>query len=166
MAIDPSIRKQAYHLTSDDLDACPVWEWALDEEGIEGQDEATVRPADPNELPNLLGGQCVARASFLLADGTQFSGLLTPPFPDDASDLGLVQPIILTAEGQVGFWRGMLAPSPEEVAEAYRLLGKSGPASVFPLRYRLDLSGVSADGVIPGFMVLKDFATQEIEVVV
>ncbi len=41
------IRKQVYELTVDDLDRHPVWEFALDEEGEEGQDEATVRPYEP-----------------------------------------------------------------------------------------------------------------------
>ena len=38
------IRKQVYELTTEDLERHPVWEFALDEEGEEGQDEATVRP--------------------------------------------------------------------------------------------------------------------------
>ena len=38
------ISKQVYNLTADDFSAYPVWEFASDEEGEEGQDEATVRP--------------------------------------------------------------------------------------------------------------------------
>src|SRR5205814_561097 len=38
------IRKQVYNLTAADLSEHPVWEFAEDEEGTEGQDEATVRP--------------------------------------------------------------------------------------------------------------------------
>ena len=37
-------RKQVYELANSDFIRCPVWEFALDEEGAEGQDEATVRP--------------------------------------------------------------------------------------------------------------------------
>jgi hypothetical protein len=40
------IRKQVYELTTDDLEHFPVWEFALDEEGDEVQDEATVRPRE------------------------------------------------------------------------------------------------------------------------
>ena len=40
------IRKQVYQLTLDDLERTPVWEFALDEEVEEGQDEATVRPVE------------------------------------------------------------------------------------------------------------------------
>ena len=39
------IRKQVYELTVDDFTEFPVWEFALDEEGEENQDEATVRPS-------------------------------------------------------------------------------------------------------------------------
>jgi hypothetical protein len=35
------IRKQVYELTTDDLELSPIWEFAADEEGEEGQDEAT-----------------------------------------------------------------------------------------------------------------------------
>jgi hypothetical protein len=38
------IRKQVYDLRLEDFERHPVWEFALDEEGEEGQDEATVRP--------------------------------------------------------------------------------------------------------------------------
>ena len=38
------VRKQVYELTMQDLERFAVWEFALDEEGNEGQDEATVRP--------------------------------------------------------------------------------------------------------------------------
>jgi hypothetical protein len=38
------IRKQACELTSQVFEPFSMWEFALDEEGEEGQDEATVRP--------------------------------------------------------------------------------------------------------------------------
>jgi hypothetical protein len=38
------VRKPVYDLTLADFDAARVWEFALDEEGVAGQDEATVRP--------------------------------------------------------------------------------------------------------------------------
>jgi hypothetical protein len=39
-----AVRKQVYDLTLADFDVAPVWEFASDEEGVAGQDEATVRP--------------------------------------------------------------------------------------------------------------------------
>ena len=40
------VRKQIYKLEHSDLDRFPAWEFALDEEGRAGQDEATVRPVE------------------------------------------------------------------------------------------------------------------------
>lgn len=55
MAEAAAIRKQVTDLRPDDLAPYPIWEFALDEEGEEGQDEETVKPrpdldrADPAE---------------------------------------------------------------------------------------------------------------------
>ena len=52
---EPRIRKQVYELRPEDFVTASIWEFALDEEGAPGQDEATVRPradlerADPDE---------------------------------------------------------------------------------------------------------------------
>ena len=40
----PAIRKQVFDLRPEDFASTPIWEFALDEEGASGQDEATVRP--------------------------------------------------------------------------------------------------------------------------
>src|SRR5512132_118621 len=44
MAEAAAIRKQVTDLRPDDLAPYPIWEFALDEEGEEGQDEETVKP--------------------------------------------------------------------------------------------------------------------------
>jgi hypothetical protein len=72
------IRKQVYELSIADFSRFPVWEFALDEEGEEGQDEATVRPCQRCSDLHPLEGMFVVRASFVLADGTQMQGYLTP----------------------------------------------------------------------------------------
>ena len=96
------VRKQVYELTLADLERTPVWEFALDEEGEEGQDEATVRPFE-RSLPLDPGdGMFVVRARFRLADGTPLLGYLTPPVQADSS-LATIQPIIVTPKGQVIF---------------------------------------------------------------
>jgi hypothetical protein len=48
------VRKPVYDLTLADFDAAPVWEFALDEEGVAGQDEATVRPTRSRSRSMLL----------------------------------------------------------------------------------------------------------------
>jgi hypothetical protein len=154
------MRKQVYELVEADLAREPVWEFALDEEGEEGQDEATVRPVAAADV----AGQCIVRATFELADGTVFFGYVSPTPAGD--DLGSLQPVILTSAGQVSFWRGMLEPSKEDLNLAYSRLGKSMSAVVFPVRFKADVAEFAeTQGTIPGFVVLTDFETNEIQVI-
>jgi hypothetical protein len=44
-------RKAVDSLTAPDLAAFPVWEFALDEEGVDGQDETWVKPVDTRVIP-------------------------------------------------------------------------------------------------------------------
>jgi hypothetical protein len=150
------IRKQVYDLTLADLRRFGVWEYAEDEEGVEGQDEATVRPRAATYALNPGLGTIMVRAGFRLADGTQMSGFVTPSDHDADDDLGLIQPVIVTRLGQVRFWMGVLRPRPVELANAYERLGRSA-CKVFPLKYQsaVALSGGPVRGTIPGFLVLK-----------
>jgi hypothetical protein len=160
------IRKQVYDLTVADLEQHSVWEFALDEEGEEGQDEATVRPykvhgpLDPSE------GMFIVRARLSLADGTQLKGYLTPPVQGDSS-LGTLQPAVVVGGGQVSFWCGMLEPEPGHIAVSYARLGKSAASQVFPLRFESDVAlvGGPITGELPGFMVLEDFKTMRTKVI-
>jgi hypothetical protein len=104
------MRKQIYDLTLSDLEHCSIWEFASDEEGIEGQDEATVRPAGPSIFDDPFAGQFVAKVRFSLADGTSMSGYLTPGVLGD-DDITTLQPAIVTDQGQVSFWFGCVEPS-------------------------------------------------------
>jgi hypothetical protein len=161
-----SIRKQVYELRPEDLDRHAVWEFALDEEGEDGQDEATVRPHEPDGSLDPSDGMFVVRARIVLADGTQMHGYLTPPVQGD-SDLGTLQPAIVTDAGQVTFWCGTLAPEPAQVAATYARLGKSLPSEVFPVKFQsdVDLVGGPVAGELPGFLVLEDFQTMRTRVV-
>ena len=110
------MRKPVYDLTPADLKLSPIWEFSSDEEGIEGQDEATVRPVILNNLQDALAGLCIAKARFKLADGSAMYGYLTPGIPG-SSDLGSIQPAIVTNSGQVSFWCGTIEPT-----QAYRIV--------------------------------------------
>jgi len=57
----------------------------------------------------------VVRASFTLADGSEMPGYLTPPTRSDDS-LGILQPVVVTVNGQVAFWCGIVSPRPERLA--------------------------------------------------
>ena len=124
------IRKQVYNLTLKDLERFPVWVFALDEDCRPGQDEATVRPwervlpFDPGE------GLNIVRSNFWLADGTHAIGYLTAQVPI-FSEIGDIRPTIVTSRSQVWFWFGVQRPDPEQVREAYELLGKDR-SQVFP----------------------------------
>jgi hypothetical protein len=155
------IRKQVYELTVDDLTRFPAWELALDEEGEEGQDEATVRPLyaplplDPSEF------RLIVRAKFSLADGTRHVGYLTPSHAAD--DLGSIQPILITPQGQISFWMGAVRDNPLPL---YQKLGKSAD-QIFPITFKSDvpLIGGVVFGSIEGFLHLADKKTGRIEVV-
>ena len=103
----------------------------------------------------------------ILADGTRQMGYLTPPVHGD-SDLGTLQPAIVTSAGQVSFWCGSVSPDATHIAEGYRRLGKTSPDQVFPLRFESEvaLTTGSIHGKLPGFMLLEDFKTGRTRVIV
>lgn len=160
------VRKSVSELSTGDLETHPVWEFALDEEGEEGQDETTVRPhvlageLDPS------AGMFVVRARFHLADGSEASGYLTPPVQGD-DGLGTLQPVIVTGSGQVPFWWGTILPPQEEIARSYQRLGRTSPAHVFPIRFSSDVPivGGAVSGDVPGFIHLEDWKTGRTRVV-
>lgn len=104
------IQKQVYDLTLDDLKLSEVWEYADDEEGLAGQDEATVRPYDCKTHLAAPDGIFMVSAAFMLADGSVAHGYLTPPFHEPNS-LVATQPAIITDGGQVMFYCGTISPS-------------------------------------------------------
>jgi hypothetical protein len=160
------IRRQVYDLTPADLERFAVWEYALDEEGNEGQDEATVRPYKLGEALDTAEGMFIVRASMTLADGTRFTGYVTPSVQGGA-DLSSCQPAVVVQDGQVSFWRGMLALHPEDLFASYALLGKTSPDQVFPIKFESDVSIARGPvvGEVPGFLILEDFETMRTRVV-
>ena len=147
------IRKQVYDLRPSDLKKFPIWEHALDEAAVAGQDEATVKPrpdlsrADPN------AGTFIVRTEFITKDNVRFDGYC---HASDQDHPGLVQPTIVTARGQVNFWYGAFAPKPRELERQYQLLGKTA-AELFPIRYRavVPASGANLEGSIRAFSHYK-----------
>lgn len=150
------IRKQIYELRIADLQAVPVWELAVDEEGVDGQDECTVRPCRLSPPIDGSRGMFVVRAAFTLADGTSAMGYVTPPGHDD-DDISSIQPVIVTDDGQIMFWWGILEPQRDWIESAYRLLGR-GASDVFPIHYLSDVDAATGpiSGDINGFMQLDD----------
>jgi hypothetical protein len=159
------IRKQVYELSPSDLWRCPVWEFALDEEHQEGQDEATVRPYAIKEVLDPASGMFVIRASFELCDGTSMQGYMTPPRQGD-TDLGTVQPVIVSDQGQVTFWCGTIEPSEKDIQSNYAVLSKAA-SEVFPVRYESDVPLIDGvvRGSIPGFLHLEDWKSGKVRTI-
>ena len=140
-------------LTPADFGASPVWEFAPDEEGLDGQDECTVRPSGQHGPVDVNTGMFLVRATFTLADGSSAVGYVSPPYDFD-DDLGVIQPVIVTEAGQIMFWWGILKPTRDWIDSAYRMLGRDA-SNVFPIRFLSDLD--STDGPISGKHFYRGF---------
>jgi hypothetical protein len=156
----PCLRKQVYALTLDDLGAFPVWEFRSDDKEEVDSDESTVQPYTASGSLDATDRMFVVRAAFILADGSRRRGYFTPPGRGDAG-IGTLQPIIVTARGQVRFWCGTAAPDPKRLAHSYELLGKTA-TQVFPIQFEseVELVGGPIRDSVPGFLVLEDFLTR------
>jgi len=154
--IEPSdqIRKQVYLLTSEDLNAHPLWEFCPDEVGEDGQDEATVKPSKETAVSGYSPGVYILAADATFADGTTAIGYIYSGGPEDG--MGCTQPNIVTTSGQVNFWLGWLrfVKDPQaRIAEACILLGKEH-SSIFPIffRTRPHINGAVLELVVDSFM--------------
>jgi hypothetical protein len=68
-------RKPVEELTASDFIAFPIWEFVLDEEGVEGQDETWVRPVNAKEVPRGAYSQLVA-SNFKTTRGVNYQGFM------------------------------------------------------------------------------------------
>lgn len=159
-------RKQVNDLDLSDLQKSCVWEFALDEEDHEGQDEATVRPFMHEGELDPTSGMFVVKAAFQLADGSKMTGYLSPPLKK-SSNLSILQPVIITQQGQVLFWWGAIIPKPSMISQSYARLGKATPAEVFPIKFAADVACTCGPitGEIPGFLVVADIQTMKVRVI-
>lgn len=159
-SVAPGIRRQIYELTPKDLQTFPIWEFKLDETTESGQDELTVRPCVVSGPLDPADRMFVVRAVFTLADGSMKRGYVTPPGRGD-TDVGALQPIIVTDQGQVRFWCGTSVPSQKRLMRSYQWLNKEAN-QVFPLLFEseVELADGPVRGSIPGFLVMEDFQTR------
>ena len=125
-------RKPVDQLNLEDFIAFPVWEYAIDEEGVEGQDETWVRPVDSAMVPKR--SYTLVAADFTAARGKHFTGSVT----------------VSTLDGPPEVCQGVIIHDHENLfisnAEAFKfdesrehLLAALGltEAEMFPLSYRL-----------------------------
>lgn len=71
----PQIRKPVENLTPADFRKFPIWEFASDEEGVEGQDETWVRPVARAQVPPNAHSQLVG-AQFTTSKGQKLDGFM------------------------------------------------------------------------------------------
>ena len=76
MATNITTRKPLRKLTRADLQAFPVWDWAINEEGAEGLDESTVRPTTHAAIPVDGAAQFIVSATARLRDNTTMPALV------------------------------------------------------------------------------------------
>ena len=112
-------------ITVEDLTSVPVWKCSGGDDSI-----AMVTPTDRTSLSESEEETFIALTEFFLPDGARHVGFCSPV---DASGLDYVQPVIVTAVGQVRFWFDE-SPSAGDLAAQWQKLGRSSEA-VFPVRY-------------------------------
>jgi hypothetical protein len=151
-------RKQENALTISDLNQFPIWEYALDEEDVPGQNEKTIRPyLIPPHLIQM-NAYFVVRTRFTLANGASLIGfikpltekdnkLMKPLLPYDLS------PVIVTDQGHVPFCYGVFKPNEATISENYKRLGYEAE-NVFPISFMFDIEVPNSvgEGVLYGFL--------------
>lgn len=156
------IRKQINKLTAEDMESCPYWELALDEENVNGQDESTVRP---NPDWTLGAGLAAIRTVFTLSNGDTYRGFIvhdgavkTPSTYAPSSDYEKTKyydPVLLKGERQIAFWCGAAKPADKDV-ENWKLQLQEDATPVFPLRYKADVpDGAPVEGIVVGFTYVE-----------
>ena len=138
MAATLATRKPIDQITVADLVDFPIWEFCLDEEGVEGMDETWVRPLAAAVVPNGAYSLSVA-AEFETASGLRVNGLIGVTTAE--GEVEIAYPVLLF-DGKYLFVPSQhdmqIGPDDEKLRRA--VVDALGPSPVFPLRYRLSVS--------------------------
>jgi hypothetical protein len=140
MAATIATRKPIDQITVPDLVDFPIWEFCLDEEGVEGMDETWVRPLAAAAVPNGAYSLSVA-AEFETASGIGVGGLIG--VTTIAGEVEISQAVLLFG-GKYLFVpdkHDMPINALQEHDETLRsaIADALGTSPVFPLRYRLSV---------------------------
>jgi len=119
-------------LRPDDLERFPIWEFATDEESVQGQDETWVRPINADSIP--LGAYSLSvAAKFITPSGRELIGIV-----GISTGSGIeIRHAALLADNQyifvpaLAYWNA--AAEYEKIATQLQLV----PADTFPLQYKL-----------------------------
>ena len=146
------IRKQMFDLTAEDFGEFAVWEFCLDEEGLEGQNETTVRPSALKAIPANSMGSFLIAAEVRFGDGTKGVGYLF----SDERDVISAWPAVFISSRKVQFQIAGSLPI-EKVEERkeqyYRELGMDRQ-SIFPISFHslVPVAGRTMSFVLDGFI--------------
>jgi hypothetical protein len=135
-------RKPVDQLRPVDLKTYPVWEFASDEEGEEGQDETWVRPLRTRQIPANAYSLSVS-ARLRTPSGTEYQGIVSV---NTAEGFEAVHAAVLTEDNYVFIpWPGMAGAS-KFARSAARHLGLKAKG-LFPLAYCLAVP-VEGEGAV------------------
>jgi hypothetical protein len=133
------------------FDISQIWEFAIDEEGEEGQDETTLKPRLDLKWPNPSEGLLIVECEFDSKSGKRFRGLCSPSFDDSVNS---IQPYIIVDNQFINFWFGIIQPDKKTKDKIYEVLNETSD-TLFPLKFhsRLEMAdGSRISGQIDGFM--------------
>ena len=138
MAATIATRKPIDQITVADLVDFPIWEFCLDEEGVDGMDETWVRPLAAAEVPNGAYSLSVA-AAFGTASGLRVNGLIGVTVAE--GEVEIAYPVLLF-DGKYLFVPGKDDMGIDTLGEHDEKLRSAvadalGTSPIFPLRYRL-----------------------------
>lgn len=122
--------KQVYELNTEDLKKYSIWRFCIDYEDLEDVDEATIRPLHGEETVDPKEGLYIVKTEFILKNGTKHIGYITPLEKNEKNSIGIIQPTIITKNGQISFWK----VDKEERNRNQQILGKD--EDVFPIQYK------------------------------
>ncbi len=130
--------KQIYELTKRDLQEKPAWYFPMDESV---EDEMSVRPAKiPGDIDNDL--QIIVRTTFTTASDKKFIGYI---YWNQTDATEYLQPVILTENGPVTFWNGMMPPDEEYLERVRSEIGISAFPIVFESEEFFNLSRICGE---------------------
>lgn len=148
---DEKIRIQFADFQNKHFDVASVWEFAIDEEGEDDQDETTLKPRYDINSADASEGLLIVQCKFTTKSGKTFSGLCSPSFEDSLSS---IQPYILVDNDFIMFWFGIMQPNNQTKKKVYDTLHETSE-TLFPIKFESVLTkpdGQKISGQINGFM--------------
>lgn len=144
------IRVQFHNFTYAHFSIAAIWEFALGEEGLIGQDETTLAPCYELTIADPELSLYIVEAEFITPAGKGYKGFCSPVLQENMAHIA---PCIFTPSGILSFYTGILEPERDLVDGVYQQLGESAE-SFFPLTFRAltPTKGIALHGTIEGFL--------------